>query len=67
MYHPLEVTEAEPTEAEDVEEVKEDNVGNHVEIKIAIVQRMEQHHQRPEEPRRRYKERPPEQKIHKTL
>ena len=41
MYHPLEVAEAEPTEAEDVEEVEEDDVGNHVEIKIAIVQRME--------------------------
>ena len=37
MYHQLEVAEAEPTEAEGVEEVEEDSVGNHVEIKIIIV------------------------------
>ena len=58
MYHPLEVAEAGPTESEDAEEVEEEDVGNHVEIKIAIVQRMDQYHQRPEEPRRRYKQRP---------
>ena len=63
MYHPLEVAEAEPTEAEDVEEVEENNVGNHVGINIAIVQHMEQHLQRPEEPRWRYKQRPPDQKT----
>ena len=63
MYHPLEVVEAEPTEAEDVEEVEEDDVGNHVGTKIKIVQHMEQHYQRPEEPRRRYKEQPPEKKT----
>ena len=50
-------------EAEDVEEVEEDDVGNHVKIKIAIVQRMEQYYQRPEDPRRRYKQRPPDQKT----
>ena len=60
MYHPLEVAEAEPTEAEDVEEVEEDDVGNHVRTKIKIVQHMEQHHQQPEKPHRRYKEQPPE-------
>ena len=43
-------------------------MGNHVGIRIAIVQRMDQHHQRPEEPRRRYKQRPPDQKTtQKTL
>ena len=57
------MAEAEPTEAEDVEEVEEDDVGNHVGTKIAIVQRMEQHHQRPEDPRRQYKQRPPDQKT----
>ena len=36
MHHPLEVAEAESTEAEDVEEVEEDDVGNRVKIKIAI-------------------------------
>ena len=55
------MAEAGPTEAEDVEEVEDDDVDNHVEIKIEIVQRMEQHHLRPEEPRRRYKQRPPDQ------
>ena len=63
----MEVAETEPTEAEDVEEVEEDDVGNHVEIKIAIVQRMMQHHQRPEEPHRRYKQRPPDRKTTQTL
>ena len=55
-YHPLEVAEAEPTEVEDVEEVEEDNVGNHVGTKIETVRHTEQHHRRPEEPRRRHKE-----------
>ena len=59
----MEVAEAEPTEAEDVEEVEEDDVGNHVGIRIAIVHRREQHHQRREGPRRRYKHRPPDQKT----
>ena len=63
MYHPLEVAEAEPTEAEDAEEVEEDDVGNRVAIKIAIVQLMEQHHHRPEEPHRRYRHRPPDRKT----
>ena len=63
MYHPLEVGEAEPTEAEDVEEVKEDDVGNHVKIKIAIVQRMEQHHQREEKSHRRYRQQLPDRKT----
>ena len=59
----MEVAEAGPTEVEDVEEVEEDDVGNHVGTKIKIGQHMEQHHQRPEKPRRRHKERPPEQKT----
>ena len=63
MYHPLEVAKVEPTEVEDVKEVEEDDAGNHVAIKIAIVQHMEQHHQRPEDPRRRYKQRPPDRKT----
>ena len=63
MYHPLEVAEVEPTDAEDVEDVEDNDVNNHVGIRIAIVQRMEQHHQRPEEPHRRYKQRPPDQKT----
>ena len=46
-----------------MEEVEEDDVSKHVKIKIAIVQRMEQHHQRPEDPHRRYKQRPPDQKT----
>ena len=53
MYHPLEVAEAEPTEAEDAEEVEEDDAGSHVAIKIVIVQFMEYHHQGPEQPRSR--------------
>ena len=60
MEHPLEVAEAKPTEAEDVEEVEE---GNPVAIKIKIVQRMEQHHQRLEEPSRRSKQQPPGRKT----
>ena len=35
------MAEAEPTEAEDVEEVEEDDVGNHVGTKIEIVQLMD--------------------------
>ena len=54
--HPLEVAEAGPTEVEDVEEVEEDDVGNHVGTKIETVRHMEQHHRRPEEPHRRHKE-----------
>ena len=63
MYHLLEVAEAEPTEAGDVEEVEVGDAGNLVAIKIKIVQRMEQHRHRPEEPRRRSKQRPPVRKI----
>ena len=66
MYHPLEVAEAELTEAEDaeeVEEVEEGNAGSRVTIKIVIVQLMEQHHQRPEEPSRRYRQQPPGRKT----
>ena len=54
--HPLEVAETGPTEVEDVEEVEEDDVGNHVGTKIETVRHMEQYHRRPEEPRRRHKE-----------
>ena len=43
-------------EVEDVEEAEEDDVGNHVGTKIETLQHMEQHHRRPEEPRRRHKE-----------
>ena len=63
MYHPLEVAEAEPTEAEDAEEIEEDDAGSRVAIKIVIVQLMEQHHQRPEEPSRRYRQQPPGRKT----
>ena len=59
MYHPLEVAEAKPTEAEDVEEAKVGDAGNLVATKIEIVRRMEQHHQRPEDPSQRSKQQPP--------
>ena len=64
----LEVAEAEPTEAEDTEKAEEGNAGSRVAIKIEIVQRTEQHHQRPEEPSRRSKQQPPDRKTtHNTL
>ena len=53
MYRPLEVAEVEPKEAEDAEEVEEGEASSRVAIKIVIVQLMEQHHQRPEDPSRR--------------
>ena len=67
MYHPLEVAEAEHTEAEDVEEVEVGDADNLVAIKIEIVQRMEQHHQRPEEPSRRSTQQPPSRKITQNI
>ena len=51
----MEVAEAGTTEVEDVEEAEEDDVGNHVGTNIKTVRHVEQHHRRPEEPRRRYK------------
>ena len=63
MHHPSEVADAEPTEAEDAEEVEEGDAGSRVAIKIVIVQLMEQHHQRPEELHRRYRQRPPGRKT----
>ena len=67
MYHPLEVAEAEPTEAEDVEEVEEDNAGSLVAIKTEIMRRMEQHHQRPGIPTGGTSSNHRAEKLHKTL
>ena len=61
------MAEAEPTEAEDVEEAEVGDAGNLVATKIEIVRRMEQHHQRPEEPSRRSKQRPPGRKITQNI
>ena len=67
MYHPLEVAEAEPTEAEDEEQAEVDDAVNLVATKIEIVRRMERHHQRPEEPSRRSKQQPPGRKITQNI
>ena len=67
MYHPLEVAEAKPTETEDVEGVEEGDAGNLVAVKMEIVQRMEQHHQQPEEPSRRSKQQPPGRKTTQNI
>ena len=62
-YHPSEVAEDKPTEAEDEEQVKVGGAGNLVTTKIKIVRRLERHLQRPEEPSRRAKQRPPAKRI----
>ena len=67
MYHPLEVAEAKPTEAEDMEEGEVGDADNLVATKIKIVRRMEQHLQRPEEPSRRSKQRPPVKRITQNI
>ena len=52
----MEVAEAGHTEVDDVKEVEEEDVGNHIGTKIKTVRHMEEHHRRPEDPRRRHKE-----------
>ena len=52
-YHPSEVEEDKPTEAEDEEQAEVDDAVNLVATKIKIVRRMECHLQRPDEPSRR--------------
>ena len=66
-YHPLELAEAEPTEAQDVEEAEVGDADNLVATKIKLVRGMEQHHQRPEEPSRRSKQQPPDRKITQNI
>ena len=66
-YHSSEVTEDEPTEAEEEEQAKVGDAVNLVATKIEIVRRSERHRQRPEEPSRRAKQRPPAKELHKTL
>ena len=51
----MEVAEA-GTEAEEEQQAEEDDVVNHVKVRLETGQHMEQHPRRPEEPRWRHKE-----------